>query len=417
MALMDPGERAELQAIGQAVSIESRIGLVGKRLASALRAVIDAMPGGPYRPNELARTLGIKKDLSSRVLRASRRKDPVAVVHLMPGPAPLRQLLRAAADKSVDPETLREGEEAVRQFDLLIHQEAGDRTSLDAIISTCLPDAREKFELFNKQAVHRGMAQLKGSMADVTANAAILHPAADGERLDGVWLCGLLGLRRIRPNAVVHFYSRQLGPSATTQSPLTLDREPVESLRGLLLQPFCSSPMPSIQAQHHGTTVHYMLASNTIGPQSAVDLFFAELTPRCMRRYRDGTQRMYGPSVEITTPTRTLIFDVLMHEDVYPGCEPTLLVYDTAVNGVAEMNDQARDIDRLDVVESVHALGRGSSKWRVSEMPDYVEVVRHVLQKLGWDGERFRGYRCRVQYPIYGSQVYLAFVAPENPQE
>lgn len=412
---MTAGGPPQARACPEPSTIESRIGVVGQRLGDAFRAVVNAMPGGPYRPQDLARRLGIKKDLSSRVLRASRNKDPVAVVHMMPGPAPLRQLLQAAADKKVDPEILREGEEAVRQFDALIHQEAGDRTSLDAIISTCLPDAREKFELFNKQAVYRGMAQLKGATADVTLVTALLHPAADGERLDGVAIIGSLGLRRIRPNAVVHFSTHRLGPSATAQSPLTLDRDPVEDLRGLLLEPFCSSPLPPLQARHHGTTVHYTLAGDAIGPQSAVNLCFAELTPRCMRRFGDATKRLYGPSCEITTPTKTLIFDVLLHEDVYPGCDPTLLLYDTAVNGLADLADRARDIDRLDVAETVQPLGRGTSKWRASEVPQYVEIVRHVLEKIGWDGARFHGYRCKVQYPIYGSQLYLAFAAPEKP--
>ena len=411
---MDSSTLHKPDALTGPATIESHIGLVGQRLALAFRAVVDAMPGGPYRPKDLARTLGIKKDLSSRVLRASRNKDPVAVVHMMPGPAPLRQMLQAAADKSVYPEILREGEEAVRQFDLLIHQEAGDRTSLDAIISTCLPDAREKFEMFNKQAVHRGMAQLKGVVAEVSVNTALLHPAADGERLDGVGIIGSIGLRRIRPNAVVHFSTYRLGPSATTQSPLTLDRQPVEDLRGLLLEPFCSSPLPALKARHHGTTVHYTLAGDAIGQQSAVNLCFAEFTPCCMRRFRNTAKRLYGPSCEITTPTRTLIFDVLMHEDVYPGCVPTLLLYDTAVNGVAEMNDPARDIDRLDVAETIQSLRGGISGWRVSEVPHYVEIVRHVLDKIGWDATRFRGYRCQVQYPIYGSQLYFAFTAPEK---
>lgn len=396
-------------------TIETRIGTVGQRLADAFRALVDAMPGGPHRPQDLARTLGIKKDLSSRVLRASRNKDPVAVVHMMPGPVPLRQLLQAAAEKRIPPEILREGEEAVRAFDLLIRQEAGDRTSLDAIISTCLPDAREKYELFNKQAVYRGMAQLKGVSAEITLNTALLHPGKDPGRIDGVWIIGSFGLRRIRPSAVVHFCSHRLGPSATALSTLTLDREPVQDLHGLLLEPYCSSPRPPLRARRHGATVHYTLDGEAIGPHSAVNLVFAELTPGCLPRYRDSEDHLYGPGSEITTPTGTLIFDVLVHEDVYPHGEPTLRVYDTAVNGVADMNDPARDIDRLDVAETIQPLGQGPSKWRVSEVPRYVELLRHVFTKAGWDAERFRGYRCKVQYPIYGSQLYFAFHAPERP--
>jgi hypothetical protein len=403
-------------SVSRPPSIESRIGQVGQRLADAFRSLIDAMPGGPHRPRDLARTLGIKKDLSSRILRASRNRDPLAVVHMMPGPAPLRQLLQAAAEKGVQPDILGEAEEAVRQFDLLIHHQAGDRTSLDGIISTCLPDAREKFELFNKQAVYRGMAQLKGVMAEVTLNTALLRTAQDGAYLDGVWILGSLGLRRIRPTAVVHYCSHRLVPSSSETCPLTLDREAVVGLRGLLLDQFCTRPLPVLEALERGNTVHYTLGGSEVGPPSAVDLFFAELTPRCMPRYRDmKNPRRHGPASEVTTPTKTLIFDLLVHEQVYPAADPELLIYDTAVNGVADMNDVTRNIDRLDLKESVQPLGMGTSMFRVAEVGRYLEILRHVFGKLGWDEREFRGYRCKVQYPVYGAQFSMAFTPPVKP--
>jgi hypothetical protein len=402
--------------VPQKPNIESRIGLVGQRLAETFRIVIDALPGGPYRPQDLARALAIKKDLSSRVLRASRNKDPVAVVHMMPGPAPLRQLLRAAKEKGLDLEIVRDAEEAVRQFDLLIHHEAGNRTSLDAIITTCLPDAREKFELFNKQAVYRGMAQLKGVVADVTLNTGLLHPAQDDEGLDGVWILGSIGLRRIRPTAVVHYCSHRLPEGASDIHPLTLDRDEVTGLHGLLLDQFCSRPLPALDAHERGSTVHYTLGGNAVGPPSAVDLFFAELTPHCMPRYRDvNNPKRHGPASEVTTPTKTLIYDLLIHEEVYPGPDPELLIYDTAVNGVADMNDVTREIDRLDLKEAIEPLGMGTAVFRTAEVGNYVEMLRHVCAKLGWDEREFRGYRCRVQYPVYGAQYSMAFTPPEKP--
>ncbi len=397
-------------------SIETTIGLVGKRLTGALRAVLHAIPGGPYGPQELARALGVNKDLSSRAINASDNKDPLAAVHQMPGPAPLRQLLDAALRKGVAPKLIEEAGEAVRRFDLLIRQQAGDRVSLDGIISTWLPDARERFELFNKQAVYRGMGQLKGAMADVTINTALLYPAADGERLDGVWIYGSVGLRRIRPAAVVHYCSHCLVPDATGDCPLTLDGEVVVGLRGLLLEQFCSLPLPVLDARHHGTTVHYTLAGDAVGPASAVDLLFAELTPRCVPRYQDpGAAKKHGVSAEITTPAKMLIFDAFLHEQAYPGSEPSLLIYDTAVNGVANVNDPTRDIDRLDVNETVQSLGRGAAMFRAAEVRDYLEILRYVFGKLGLDERQFRGYRCKVQYPIYGAQLCLAFTPPERP--
>jgi hypothetical protein len=36
-------------------------------------------------------------------------------------------------------------------------------------------------------------------------------------------------------------------------------------------------------------------------------------------------------------------------------------------------------------------------------------MVRHVCDQLGWDSTLFRGYRCRVDYPVYGTQVNMVF--------
>jgi hypothetical protein len=37
----------------------------------------------------------------------------------------------------------------------------------------------------------------------------------------------------------------------------------------------------------------------------------------------------------------------------------------------------------------------------------------HTFASLGWDAAKFRGYRCRIEYPIYGSQVTMVF-EPES---
>ncbi len=47
-------------------------------------------------------------------------------------------------------------------------------------------------------------------------------------------------------------------------------------------------------------------------------------------------------------------------------------------------------------------------------MPGLAEMLKHVQETLGWDGERFRGYRTRIGYPIHGAQVTLAFRPPAS---
>jgi len=118
---------------------------------------------------------------------------------------------------------------------------------------------------------------------------------------------------------------------------------------------------------------------------------------------------------EISTPARGLVFDVLVHTEVYPGAEPELAIYDTALNGVADVNDRSRDVDRLDLLEMITHLGTGPARLRAAGAPRYADLLRHVFARTGWDASRFRGYRVRIDYPLYGSQVALSFAPPAPP--
>jgi hypothetical protein len=400
--------------------IELDISSTGRALARAVSGVIDAVSvAGGSGPVELARTLGIDKVLASRALKAARNRDPMAVVFLAPGPEPLRRVVRAAARRGVESRLVGDAEQAIEQFDRLIKQHAGDRSALDAIISSWLPEARAEFELRRKQSAFKAMSQLKGAMAEVNLATVMLHPSDDGEHLDVVWITGLFGLHRLRPGAAVKFATRRLDGGDQPRKPMSLDGHAVDDLQGVRLDAYCSSPPPDLDIVRAGEVVHYTLAGDAFGPRSAVDLVFAEVNRAEMKRYvAPGSSRRGYVFAEISTPTRTLHFDVLVHNDVYRGSgaggtltasDPQLLIYDTALDGVANINDPSRDIDRLDMVESVQALGVGPSRWRSADVPNYAELVRDVSRRLRWDAELFRGYRCRIDYPIYGSQIAMAF--------
>ncbi len=397
-------------------TLESQIASVGGELARTVGGVLEALPGGPYGPAELARTIGIDKVLASRVLKAANNRDPLAVLYLVPGPEPLRRLLKAAGRRAVAPERIAAAEKAVAGFEALIRREAGDRSALDAIISAWLPEARAEFELRRKQAAYRAMSHLKGASVDTNFAAVLLHPAADGANLDIVWLFGLLGLQRLRPGASVKFATRRLANTAAPRKPETLDGVPVAGLDGLRLDQFCSSTAAALNVHHVGEVVHYTLAGDSFGPASAQDLVFAEVNRAELPRYipREQHRKRYV-FAEVATPTRTLVFDALIHEAVQTSA-PMLYIYDTSFDGVADVNNPARDIDRLDLRESIEPLGRGIARFRTTEVPRYAELLRHTCEKLGWDGDAFRGYRCRIDYPLYGSQVVMAFETSPPPE-
>ena len=162
-----------------------------------------------------------------------------------------------------------------------------------------------------------------------------------------------------------------------------------------------------------------MLSGEGYGPRAAADLVMAEVNLAEIPRYMPvEVGRKGNVFAEIGTPAKTLLFDVLVHESIYPGSEPSLLLYDTALDGVADVNDRSRDIDRLDLLlEQIQPLGRGAAALRLARIPRYVEMVRHAFSRLGWSDEEFRGYRCTIDYPVYGSQVVMAFDPPPPPSD
>lgn len=398
-------------------ALERRIGRIGQTLAECLGRVVDAVPGGPHRPQEFATRLGINKDLSSRVFSAARSRDALAVAHMMPGPAPLRQLLRAASRHGVGSDVIREAERAIQEFDSLIRSDAGDRAALDAIIGAWLPSARERFETQGKQAMFRGAACLKGAYADTSLVTFMVHPSSTSRTtIDSVVVGGLIGMRRLRPGARVQYTAALHELPEQTGLRALIQRSPDEPDNGPLLREFCAPPDVEINVHQRGDRMHYVLADHGVGPGSAVDLFLAELYPGNHPRYRavdDAERRWFYASVE--EPAKLLIFDVLVHRDVWRGAEPELAIFDTTISGVSDPNSPSSIERRLELLELIQPLGVGLSSIRAAEIPQYAEMLRALCGRLGWDSDAFRAYRCRMQYPFYGAQVCMLFRPPVAP--
>ncbi len=402
-----------------APGVEEKIVRIGADLAQTIRAVLDLVPADTRRPQELAKACGLNKDVAYRVLKAVQQADPIVVTHLIPGPAPLRKLLRGARKLGVEVGVLAPAEEAVDRFETLIERDAGDRGSLDVIISGWLPEVREKTELLSRQNVYRGISQIKGASVEVLYDISVLVPNPDDRRLaDGVFVRGLRGLTRGRRDATVRFANRLLEPPAGRPPSMTLDGRPIRSLDDTILQEFSDPPSLRAEKRTVGGSEYFCLAPDAIGADRAVDVVVAEFNPGCVWRYAPpGKSGRSGPYSEIHLPARLSVFDVLVHRDLFPGSEPALAVYDTAIDGLANINDPARDADRIDVLASLLPIGHSPSGLRVLEIPRYDELLRSVFAARGWNAEEFRVYRCRMPFPVYGSQICVSWECPQMPAE
>lgn len=396
--------------------LEGRISTTGQQLQERLGRIIEQIPGGDAGPQRFAKELGIDKVLASRILKAFRATDPMSVIHRVPGPEPMRRLLKASSKLGVNAEDIALAEAAVDQYEALIRTEVGDRSALEAILSAWVPEARREFELRRKQAAFRAMSQLKGCQAEVYAEAAIFSPSADGENIDIVWIKAVIGLQRLRPGVRVKFTSRRQIEGQHARRTYTLAGDRVDSISSATLARYCTSPTPVLDVQHAGEMMHYLLKEDTFGASSSVNLVTCEVNRGEIPRYvPDARRRKRWASSDVDIPAQKLQFDVLIHRDLSGQSFPSLRVYDTAVHGQADINDPTRDIDQFDLLESIENLGEGLDRFGSSRVPSYRTLLAEVCGTLGFESDALRGYRCSSDYPIYGSQYAMVFPTQERP--
>lgn len=397
----------------------ARVSAIGRELAVSFQGLVDAIPGRPRRPLALARELKVDKSAAHRLVTAIRESDPLATVHLLPGPEALRRVARAARDRAVPATVADRADAAVAAFETIIDEEGGDRAGLDALISSRLPSAREHLEKTAKHTLNRGARQLKGVSAEVSFASHLLFPSDDGVSCDAADILGHLGLRRSRPNAalslgLIHGTNNQAGRT------LTLKRTPALDPHDIIWHRFCSQPEVELIVRPIPGSLYrcYDLQwHDAVGPHSARNVVFGDLTLRAIRRYRqlEDPRPKAAISDYIVVPARMMIIDVLLHEDLYPDWSPEILTIETGGRGLADPNDPSRAADILPVAEQIEPLGSGIDCFWDPEVADYTEMLSHACGQLGWNLDSFRGYRATIKYPIYGSQIMLSYDVPISP--
>jgi hypothetical protein len=389
-------------------NLEQKISEVGGQLTHSLGALLAEIPEGSQGPQRLGAALGLDKVLTHRLLKALRDDSPLSTLQHAPGPDPLRRFLRAAKKYGADPAKVASASAAIDGFQSILRDDVGDRSQLDAILSSWLPQARSEFELRRKQSAFKSRSQLQGVSAATNLSTVILHPSTTGEGIDVVWLAGLYNLQRWRPGARTKVTTRRFVTEGKDRRPTTLQGERVECLEGLRLDQFCSANPAELEVNQVGDCVQYILGGDGFGRKATSDLILAEVNLDEMPRQPQPGRKAYV-FAEVSTPAKLLLFDVLVHKDLYGGATPELGTYDTAFDGVVDVNDRAREIDRMDTADRLELLGKGIGNLPVPEVPKHAALLEHVFSNLGWDPQAFQVWRAKVDYPLYGTQVVVSF--------
>jgi hypothetical protein len=393
---------------------------VGKALQGAVGELIGQLQAQGLRDQKaMQRVLQLSQSAVSRLMSSVRNGDPLATLCSIPGQEALRQMLKGSAVRSVaDADCLKRVEAAVSDFEHFLAAEAGDRSTLDAMLSDWVRESRASFELRHKAAAFKAMSALRGVQAELVFNTGILHPAAEAGRYDCIGIDGVLGCRRTRPSGVLHLFGYTLVAEGREVGIGQLDGAPASAWPDLIVPAFSTLSAGDVDTAVHGAVMQTTVRGLPLGKSvpAGADLVCAQRLQGVHRAWRasDGSPTS-GVGGQAEPPTACYVVDALLHDDVWPGVTPELRLYDTVVRGVAHPDDPGRRADRLDMIESVHFLGHGLDALRMPEYPRYTELVAQACAAAGWDPQRLRGWRCTVRYPVYGAQIGLSFELPAAP--
>lgn len=393
-----------------ATPLQVKLAALGHLLQDSLQAVMVALPQKAQRTGGLSTYVGVNKVFTSRLLTALRQEDPLHVVHRMPGPEPLGRFLQSPALQELPKPVLRAANDCVARFQAFIEAEAGDRAALQTMMSPWLGEARSEFDQRRRQAAFKAISELKGAAVDLSVATAIVHPAEDRDLLDVVWMLGLIGLRRLRPDARVKLDTRRLSHASQERHPTTLDGNPLGGPEPSGLEEFCPNGPTPLEVVGANDTVNYLLAGHQFGPRHCSDMLLAEVNRAEIKRHtpEQPNRRNYVNAVAVP-PAQTLILDLFLHRSLLDDSPPELLIYDTAGSGPVDPNTELSTYDMLESAEQLAFYDGADGIPAIAEYAQYGALMARVLGKLDWSADDFHLWRVRVPYPLYSSQVTIAF--------
>lgn len=378
---------------------------VGIRLRSTIGRVLHEVPGCSLRPTDIARELDVSRVMVSRVLSSIARANAEETLTSIPGPETLRSIVRAAEVSGVPASDAKLALTAIDDFDELIRDQYGTRAALNAALSSENSVAREKFELSSRYQVFKGMSQVLGVESKIWLTSMMLTPSKSDEHvIDVSTIHGTSGLRRLRPDMPIRFtYGIPPKYKESRQSPERKDKG--------LARFFSHTPAPLTSVVENGQIIN-TFAPEIGGKDALYDMLAEVHTPGGSNRFAAPGRTRRGTSVIPDVPVMTLVSDVIMHGDIFEGIEPELIVFNTMSRGGADIDDPARDVDRVTTNDTVIKLGNGLDNLEISEFPRYTDMMSYLCDHNGYKLEEFRTHRLQVQYPIYGFQYVIAYKVP-----
>jgi len=391
--------------LGDSGGFEAEAQRVLGRLRSATAGVLNAVGGSVDRAADLRRCLDLDAALAWQVHTIASSDDPLRAGRIIPKAGAMERFLQSARARGAAAALVREAEEAYADYQRLIGEHAGDRETLDAMLSALRPEESSLKKL--RRTAYKANAAVWGVTVRCLLNCVVFHQRPSGEH-DCLSVRGRLGVRRLREGAVVGIYASGRTWGGSTCPP---EGAPGVMLNACdLIEEACSSPVPAIErvAAPDGT-VREFLRLEGLGRSSEVSVVWRNLA----LNFPGGSARPpHGCSVPFHEPTETAVMDLLVPrgwtDPATARAWVTATPYSPGGPGPA-----ATEVGRgLPLECELEYVGTRLDRLYTRHAPAWAEIIGRELERLGWPADGFDIFRCQAAYPILHSSVHLCVDGP-----
>jgi len=392
-------------------NVEREADLVVRELRSALAAVVEGVRPPVARAADLKRALNLGQTLAWALFNAATSADARGLPSLMPRRRGMERFLEAAQRNGVPPEAIARARATFERFEASVARHAGSRETFGAMVAGLGEGSGEEgisSELKHKRAAFRANSVLWGRQTRAFCAASIVHPSQTPGRMDTINIAGMAGLHRTQRAAPLHTVVRAwrwaTPPDPEPTGPVALD--PREGGPGSLhlLRDFCSQPLPEFRLLEEREGYRsYELVSEGLGASAELTYFFGDVY------LGDGVPPGTAPGAEVTLfktvdiPMQTYLGHMIVHRSLWGTRPPIVRIYAAPPDGSREF----RDRDVLPLTERAEYLGDGIDAARTPLLPRLGEMLEYAMERMGWKGEEFRVFRCRVDYPVMHTRIWM----------
>lgn len=406
----------------------SRAEGVAQRLVNEIALLIDSLPEHNRRAGSLSTLIDVDRTICHRILAAARTQAAsLETLTAIPGIKGLRSFIDGMARANAKPSQIAAAAAAVDAFESLIRDTAGTHVGLIRRIQATLhfpglsgaQAAADTLE--GRQRLFSAAAEIVGHTLDarLSVHAFRLRPD-DPTQIEQAQVSGLIGHAAgpgAVPLSVSFFYDNPdlppvpEGAEFAAISGLTPTVAPAD----VLVREFSSDPLPVVTVKGPTGQLVQVIEPSAEPDAEPVDIVVASRHGRPVPHPSRSTPPVLVVNTLTRQPARYLIFDVYLEEPLARASIPALGTF--LWSPTLSDDVRTRWFDRLPQRTRLQLLGRGLDTAPTPGYSRQEDLTRHFFNTLGWDAARFVGFRCAVEYPLWGGcyTIWFDFTPPETP--